>query len=43
MNKDNVISNEVDVLVSNALIALDEYKDYTQEKIDEIVAKVYGY
>ena len=40
MNKDNVISNEVDVLVSNALIALDEYKDYTQEKIDEIVAKV---
>jgi len=40
MEKDKVILQEVDLLVSNALKALDDYNDYTQEKIDEIVAKV---
>ncbi|MBG0762442.1 bifunctional acetaldehyde-CoA/alcohol dehydrogenase [Acholeplasma laidlawii] len=40
MEKDTLILNEVDLLVTSALEALDEYMDYTQEKIDEIVAKV---
>ncbi|WP_025725121.1 bifunctional acetaldehyde-CoA/alcohol dehydrogenase [Acholeplasma granularum] len=40
MEKDKLISNEVDFLVTHALGALDEYMGYTQEKIDEIVAKV---
>src|SRR5690554_3623043 len=40
MEKDKVILQEVDLLVSNALKALDDYNVYTQEKIDEIVAKV---
>lgn len=40
MEKDPLILNEVDLLVTSALEALDEYMDYTQEKIDEIVAKV---
>lgn len=40
MEKDTLILNEVDLLVTSALEALDEYMDFTQEKIDEIVAKV---
>lgn len=40
MEKDTLILNEVDLLVTSALEALDEYMDYSQEKIDEIVAKV---
>ena len=32
-------TNEVDVLVANALKALDEFSSFTQEKIDYIVAK----
>ncbi|ABX80803.1 bifunctional acetaldehyde-CoA/alcohol dehydrogenase [Acholeplasma laidlawii] len=40
MEKDTLILNEVDLLVTSALEALDEYMEFTQEKIDEIVAKV---
>ncbi len=40
MEKDKLISNEVDLLVTHANQALVDYMDYSQEKIDEIVAKV---
>jgi acetaldehyde dehydrogenase/alcohol dehydrogenase len=40
MEKDKLISNEVDLLVTHAQQALVDYLDYSQEKIDEIVAKV---
>lgn len=40
MEKDKLISNEVDLLVTHAQQALVDYMDYSQDKIDEIVAKV---
>ncbi|AUD64121.1 bifunctional acetaldehyde-CoA/alcohol dehydrogenase (plasmid) [Tenericutes bacterium MO-XQ] len=40
MEKDKLISNEVNLLVAHANQALVDYLDFTQEKIDEIVAKV---
>lgn len=40
MEQDKLILQEVDLLVTHALEALDDYMDYTQEKIDDIVAKV---
>src|SRR5690554_8098392 len=40
MEKDKAIFDEIDFLVTSALDSLEAYMDYTQEKIDEIVAKV---
>ncbi len=40
MEKDTLILEEIDILVTHALGALSNYMDYTQDKIDEIVAKV---
>ncbi|HHX75790.1 MAG TPA: aldehyde dehydrogenase family protein, partial [Acholeplasmataceae bacterium] len=40
MEKDKAIFDEIDFLVTSALESLESYMDYTQEKIDEIVAKV---
>src|SRR5690554_3205972 len=40
MEKDKAIFDEIDFLVSSALESLESYMGYTQEKIDEIVAKV---
>lgn len=40
MEKDKAIFDEIDFLVTSALESLEAYMDYTQEKIDEIVAKV---
>src|SRR5690554_1808359 len=40
MEKDTPILEEIDILVTHALGALRDYMDYTQDKVDEIVAKV---
>src|SRR5690554_8142762 len=40
MEKDTPILEEIDILVTHALGALGDYMDHTQDKVDEIVAKV---